>query len=222
MKEHGRIFTGDNVRAILDGRKSQTRRIVTPQNSLIDGHGASAKAWQTMGLDLDSAWVDNGPSPGGWPGPFLKVPAADGTVHRLYSRIQPGDRIWGREAFRNRRVDSLPGDVDYRADNPGVATVPGSYGRSWKPSIHMPRWASRITLEVTDVRVERLQDISDADAAAEGIGFHGCMGIPGDKSWLRMHFQQLWEDINGPGSWGANPIVWAYSFQRIDDQQEAT
>lgn len=98
---------------------------------------------------------------------------------------------------------------------------PGNAPTHWRPSIHMPRWASRLTLEVTGVRVERLNDISEADAKAEGVdhelAFHEGLlgrtveGRPADAMW----FEALWESINGDGSWAANPWVWVISFKRV-------
>lgn len=85
--------------------------------------------------------------------------------------------------------------------------------RIWKPSIHMPRWASRITLEVTGVRVERLQDISEADAIAEGAPWAAC-GAPQEGSH-KAGFAQLWESINGSNSWSTNPWVWVIEFKRV-------
>ena len=128
---------------------------------------------------------------------------------------QPGDRLWVREAWKvdlNHRF--------YRADGDPGGPVP------WTPSIHMPRWASRITLEVTGVRVERPQDISEADAKAEGV--HRCLdGLWSGGAWKHLRrpncyadpcnaFCDLWASINGPGSWDANPWVWVVEFRRVE------
>lgn len=93
----------------------------------------------------------------------------------------------------------------------------------WKPSIHMPRWASRITLEVTGVRIERLQDISEADARAEGIEQSERTGgwLPGNCAAPEWAFRELWESINGAGSWNANPWVWVVEFRRIEQEAKA-
>ena len=121
---------------------------------------------------------------------------------------QPGDRLWVRETFGHfeRNENFAPGcEVFYRADGESLAV------ERWRPSIHMPRWASRITLEVTGVRVERLQDISEADATAEGVS-----AIPDEmrRATPRCDFQALWQSINGPDSWAANPWVWIVEFRR--------
>lgn len=132
---------------------------------------------------------------------------------------QPGDRLWVREAWRveGKHTDSYSpscieinrahfGRIDYEAS---ITWNKSMYGKL-RPSIHMPRWASRITLEVTGVRVERLQDISEADARAEGISRADC------PDWhATTDYRALWESINGPGSWDANPWVWVVEFRRV-------
>jgi hypothetical protein len=129
----------------------------------------------------------------------------------------PGDRLWVREShwwFKDEPDNSCGyyppkltrEDVEYRAD--------GDDGRKvWRPSIHMPRWASRITLEVTGVRVERLQDISEADARAEGVEPNAFERTA--DNYGSVLYRRLWESINGPGSWDANPWVWVVEFRRI-------
>lgn len=132
----------------------------------------------------------------------------------------PGDRLWVREShwwFKDEH-DPVTGyyppkltaeDVEYRADGERP-------GRSWRPSIHMPRWASRITLEITGVRVERLQDISAEDCIAEGM--QSRMREHDAVCDLRDQYRDLWEHINGPGSWDANPWVWVLEFRRLERQ----
>ncbi len=166
MTERPILFSADMVRAILDGNKTQTRRI--------------AKARQA-GEHVRHTLID---------------------CRCQYGVV--GDRLWVREAFSYAHGQGLDdhGPIWYWADgNPedGDWTKP-------KPSIHMPRWASRITLEITEVRLEQLQAISEEDALAEGVG-------PGPRH--RDPFGLLWEHIHGPGSWYANPFVWVVSFQRI-------
>lgn len=175
------IFSGPMVRAILEGRKSQTRRLLKPQpNSGPDGKM----------VNLGS---------GSWG-------LSDGILSGEWKLASPGDRLWVREAW------AKDGDcpLQYRA---GPHVADDALGVRWRPSIHMPRWASRITLEVTEVRVQRLQDISEEDARAEGVrgnasGPWGCEGVIED-------FSDLWESIHGPGSWDANPWVAAITFKRI-------
>lgn len=128
---------------------------------------------------------------------------------------QPGDRLWVREAFAKTRVAQMPGlgeiyvyrDGDNRTD----------YGGPWKPSIHMPRTACRILLDVVSVRVERLNDISEADAEAEGCsGGHSAIPSYPYNATPCEHYKWLWESINGDGSWDANPWVWVVEFKRVE------
>lgn len=127
---------------------------------------------------------------------------------------KPGDRLWVRETFRGPLDD---GSFGYRATHDGPFTW---HSYTWKPSIHMPRAASRITLEITDVRVERLQDISEEDAIAEGIellnGRYTFNGGLHESRTAVESYQALWEQLNGSESWWANPFVWVISFRRIE------
>lgn len=214
VKERPILFSGPMVRALLDGRKSQTRRVVKPQPPV----GWDRTAWSdapTMGWTAQEA------------------PARDWHIVRCpYGTI--GDRLWVRETF----FDNCPGERDmeqvyYRAD--GEPDFDGESitrdGPGWTPSIHMPRWASRLTLEITGVRVERVQDISEADARAEGAESRTCRCTldgqttcsPGmiceagrsDRDWYR----DTWDSINGkrPGcSWADNPFVWVLEFRRVN------
>jgi len=189
------IFSGPMVRALLEGRKTQTRRIIKPQP--------------------DQECVP----PPGWP------PV----------RIAVGDSLWVRENWRPVHSGDPSRGARYMAD------LSGPDQTKWKPSIHMPRWASRLTLVVTGVKVERLQDISEEDAIAEGIEDVTGEVASSDKSlrfWKRYRdggwnsyvdspigsYASLWTEINGPGSWEANPWVVAVSFtiHRCNiDQMEA-
>lgn len=117
---------------------------------------------------------------------------------------QPGDRLWVRETWAPLTVGYA-----YRAD----PVWNGPPADRWRPSIHMPRAASRITLEVTGVRVEKLQDISEADAQAEGAARH--ISPAAFLTGHRQGYRLLWESINGPDSWAANPWVWVIEFKRI-------
>lgn len=183
MKERPMLFSGPMVRAILAGNKTQTRRLVKPQPQCFIGSGL----------------------PGGW------TPAvADGEGMRALKCPygQPGDRLWVREAFCDDWKQSH--GIVYRADG-GLDADMFDAGCKWRPSIHMPRLASRITLEIVGVRVKRLQDISEDDTVAEGIP-EGEVS-PADAG--RFAYRLLWESINGPGSWDANPWVWAIEFKRL-------
>ena len=180
MKERPILFSGPMVRAILDGSKTQTRRV--------------AKEFDEM-PNLD--------------GILQRFPRQNGCRHG-----SPGDRLWVRETWAHERDGTgCPDDtgVLYRATDPGWDDE--GTGLRWRPSIYMPRWASRITLEITAVRVERLQSISEADARAEGVTPNAFEQT--SDNWGGVLYRRLWEQINGPGSWHANPWVWAITFQRL-------
>ncbi len=228
------LFSGPMVRAILDGRKTQTRRIITPSNTYFNG--SPWQKWAKIQLwDWVKAWVDKGPSPAGNPGPYLHLPWKsgddqwEGSSHRIYPKLQIGDRLWVRETWgindyryggKNPIPKVRPADLDkdhvvYAAtetDDEICAEMP------MRPSIHMPRWASRITLEVTGVKVERLQDISRGDVIGEGCPFANIARGPDPKDW----FKSIWIGINGPGSWVANPWVVAISFSVVPHTTHST
>lgn len=230
MKEQPILFSGEMVRAILEGRKTQTRRKVRRDVFSLPGFDACpVESWMS--------WED----------------PDTGITHEITSPYgQPGDRLWVREthclvpAFRNAAGDrwsvwsGLPVTLHPTKDE--AAYYREGFDRThparWRPSIHMPRWASRITLEVTSVRAQRLHDISEADAIAEGLksvskdgslykwGIPDADGLPGtdDHGWPwreweadpRRAYARLWERINGAGSWDANPWVWVVGFRRVE------
>lgn len=238
-KEHPILFSAPMVRAILEGRKTITRRVVKPRPS-------SGAHWQPIVLSGHGGFVDGHGAP-------LRCPYG-----------QPGDRLWVRETFQvvgyggfgqstergyesfetigvefaaggdpstfdflnGKPVEGTPKTVDYAMAN----RMSDSGPEGNRPSIHMPRWASRITLEVTGVRVERLQDISDADAISEGVerwvvgdnGWRDYMLTPEEESvagvppmTAKQSFQTLWKSINGASSWNNNPWVWVVEFKRV-------
>lgn len=231
MRERPILFSGRMVRAILEGRKTQTRRVVSSP------YAAEADAWA--------------PGPGGlWESGIR----GDGGGLARGERIRcpygrPGvTRLWVRETWRS----DAPQRVAYAADgwcgavgNDGaggriflqhgwlskyataeVGAYYGerAYGMRWRPSIHMPRWASRISLEVTGVRVERLQEIAEEDAKAEGVLLPEAATAKQDTADVhgllpyRAVFAACWDSINGkrPGaSWSANPWVWVIEFRRL-------
>lgn len=202
MNERPILFNGEMVNAILEGQKTQTRRIVKPQP---DGF----IHWNPIIIGGYGGWCDEHGRP---------TPCPQG---------QPGNRLWVREngwqpkepTDRELRdgADTWP---KYAYDADGVSEFEAEQYKAWnwkrRPSIHMPRWASRITLEITNVRVDRLQDISQSNAQAEGwnpLAEDGRNPAPYDpRSWYRM----LWESINGKGSWNSNPWVWVIEFNRVE------
>lgn len=227
MTERPILFSGEMVRAILDGRKTQTRRVITPGTALFDG-----SSWPKTRPPTDAAWdcafVDPGPSPAGNRGPYLQLPFPkhDHEVHRIYPRIWAGDRLWVRETWATTEQAGVhPSDAEfvYRATDPAWGTE--MVGWKWQPSIFMPRWASRLLLDVVSVRPERLQDISEEDAKTEGVTTDKQRGtVNGEPADLypmthKQSFMWLWDSINGkrPGcSWAANPWVWVVSFKRAE------
>lgn len=219
MKERGMIFNSEMVRALLDGRKTQTRRIM--KNQPAGDYPDTPALVRSVGSGFQ--WHGHYGESSIFSCPFGAV----------------GDRIWVRETFGDCGVRLV-----YRADTDDGAKCKV---KRWTPSIHMPRWASRILLEITDVRVERLNSISDADCIAEGI-----IPVPKDRDddhqfWRDYHlsgdgtfcvyspresFESLWrsvrgksfeqEEDTGPGSWHANPWVWAITFRHIEGVDHET
>lgn len=243
MKARPIIFSAAMVRALLAGTKSQTRRVVR------------------LPKDVVEVVVDPGGTIFG-PGPYIKAYRHDGCDPPMYPRIRcpygyPGDRLWVRETWQALHVSvnpetghgedidvptSIPKDsrngwkVAYAATDPQADEHRDDRGFSWRPGIHMPRWASRITLEITQVRAQRLHDITEEDALAEGMD-----PIVAKVPTARDVFRITWDDINGraqplldddgepvlddnerpimiaPKSWDSNPWVWAVTFKRIEE-----
>lgn len=192
MKERGMIFNGEMVRAILDGRKTQTRRPV--KFPVLDKNLGCELAGNELAGELSA-------------GNYLN--SAFG---------KPGDRIWVRETWARYNIDQNSHDIAYRATTPADWPEEGR----WRPSIHMPRWASRILLEITDVRVERLNAISQENAQAEGMeltGWRPTYSDPdsgGEVMTPYDNFAELWSSIYGDESWQANPWVWVIEFKRVE------
>lgn len=219
MKEHPIIFSAPMVRAILDGRKTQTRRPINRLRNFgkISEFGLSTTtSYDWHFRDKRAVWND----------------IRDARLWECCPYGAPGDRLWVRETCRAVEIEDGTDCVEYLADNAVVPiennrdaadkwlvlyTYRGKRGCS-VPSIFMPRWASRITLKITSVRVQRLQDISCADAIAEGIRpAANSMTIDCDTADPRKEFSRLWNSINGPDSWDQNPWVWALTFRVVDD-----
>lgn len=246
MKERGMIFNAEMVRAILDGRKTQTRRIAKlshergMKNPVVRGKNGQAsyvgchlaamlcpfgqpgdriwvrETWALLGNE-DGCCID-------WNGKLCKGDEREAArIYRASCEQKPGDYgLW-----------SIPDDADWK-----TYTENEKFEGAWRPSIHMPRWASRITLEITGVRVERLNDISHEDAGREGIHTEVwdqtvvARNYAADDEFFqfwdesiphyvnmdelyRSSFQSLWQSIYGEESWQANPWVWAITFRRV-------
>ncbi|WP_354690920.1 hypothetical protein [Phytobacter sp. RSE-02] len=218
MKERGLIFNAEMVRAILDGRKTQTRRIAKlshergMKNPVVRGKNGQAsyvgchlaamlcpfgqpgdriwvrETWALLGNE-DGCCID-------WNGKLCKGDEREAArIYRASCEQKPGDYgLW-----------SIPDDADWK-----TYTENEKFEGAWRPSIHMPRWASRITLEITGVRVERLNAISEEDARAEGVVLPECCHA------YCHGFSLLWQSIYGEESWQANPWVWVISFKRVE------
>lgn len=236
MKEHPILFSAEMVRAILDGRKSQTRRIIREQEYILN---------MDMSVNYGPLVVSNSTTPG-----IFRWDCRPGTGGSVGMHKCPygaaGDRLWVRETFQLTEphgsvgdewigdtaieLDSIPKErpeslgywiyLHYRADNPEMCNW-------WRPSIFMPRWASRITLEIVGVRVERLQMISRDDAKAEGMSNvwkwdrernkkHPEHFNRGQYNPYKANYSVLWDEINGKGAWDLNPWVWVIEFKRVE------
>lgn len=219
MKERPIIFNEKMVQAILDGRKTQTRRIVKcDHQEMAERDDGTLWPWREDCEHGGDIWY---PCPHG----------------------QPGDRLWVRETWQAIH-EELNGDgyVDETTYAPSIPKEEDNYwhpvfaadnwcedinqrGFPWRPAIHMPRWASRILLEITDVRVERLNAISEHDAQAEGVGkLRGGFWQHYQPSWTqhqlsaRGSYVTLWKSIYGEESWNSNPWVWVIEFKRIEER----
>lgn len=180
------IFGSEMVHAVLNGRKTQTRRVVKPQPP------------SRIYSDGNTRWSPSGV----WGGKDWFCPYG-----------QPGDHLWVRETWGEFFLDGAGECVVYRADGE-IDMSHMAFGR-WRPSIHMPRWASRITLEVTGIRAERVQDITIRDILAEGID--------SSPSWdsddvIAAKWIELWDGINAKRgySWDSNPWVWVIEFKAME------
>lgn len=203
MKERGMIFNGEMVRAILDGRKTQTRRIMKNQPA---GDFPQTPALIRNVVGAGFQWYGHYGESGIFNCPFGAV----------------GDRIWVRETWAEAGA-SAPDLKLYRANYPEhvpthYENVPPADEIRWTPSIHMPRWASRLTLEITCVRVERLRDLSEDDAKSEGITPPSGGVLPGWE--YRINFRDLWMSIYGADNWEANPWVWVIEFKVVPNVQD--
>ncbi|MGF3775074.1 hypothetical protein [Salmonella enterica] len=202
------------VRAILDGRKTQTRRIMKLQPEIL-GSGlryiTESRKQNEVGKYF---WCISD---------ALGMRARSAVFACPFGDV--GDRIWVRETYRVHSRATDVATLVYRASvrnswteqthrvPVAVCNKPAT-PEKWTPSIHMPRWASRILLEITDVRVERLRDLSEEDAKSEGIIPSAGGVLPGWE--YRINFRDLWMDIYGTDNWEANPWVWVIEFKRVE------
>lgn len=255
-------FTREMVNGLRrkEGPKTQTRRLITTMNTAFDGGAWPAWAKNALngnglvdGFDGKSAHVDNGPSPAGNPGPYLHLPyPAEQTSHRIYPRVRTGDTIWVRESLY---MDES-GTWRYKADDAPVLVTEEDKGAMLVWCHHkesdfcsarfMPRFACRTELDVTEVRLQRLQEISEEDARAEGAGLWVYGELLGeapnatierrlnlacrytrltdpesDVMTMRGAMAALWDSIHGVGAWERNDWLLAYTFT-VDKLDDAT
>ncbi|EMG5738639.1 morphogenetic protein [Yersinia enterocolitica] len=192
MNEKPILFNAEMVNAILSGRKTQTRRIISEKTLHL--FGVAAGAGECHPLEL-----------------------CDERSQSYYLEFCPlgksGDQLWVRETWARYNIDQTSHDMAYRATTPADWPKEGL----WRPSIHMPRWASRIDLLITGVRVERLNDISEQDARAEGV--KAWRGPAEELVGGKLAFFELWDSIYGQKegeNWQANPWVWVIEFERME------
>jgi hypothetical protein len=232
MKERPILFSGPMVRAILDERKTQTRRIMKPQPILMSGGN-----WYPSSKPGDSR-NNTGLH-------YASEKHMRNGIAGDFSPWKPGDTLWVRETWQPY-IRSASSGIRFKAGGPNKNTIDDDFERlvellvrtggdiqykygsswypmrdevkyrvDWRPSIHMPKWAARIHLSVKAVRVERLQDISEADAMAEGVRTISINEIKrGAAMSERQDFAHVWDSINGAGAWDANPWVWVIEFER--------
>ncbi|EOT1164774.1 hypothetical protein ACNKCE_000176 [Cronobacter turicensis] len=229
MKERPIILNAEMVRAVLNGSKTQTRRIVS---------------WRGLseGLNMNFSGLKVCGYPKGW---VIESDTRSSSEWRCHPTPCPfgavGDRLWVRETFQGPLIPEnelseflganpdrfqSPAYCEYAADGgprPEYVDAEDNTRHGWRPAIHMPRWASRITLEITGVRVERLNDINEQDARAEGVGrLRGGFWRHYQPGWTqhqlsaRGSFVTLWKSIYGDESWQANPWVWVIDFKRVE------
>jgi hypothetical protein len=225
VRDRSLIFSADSVRAILDGRKTQTRRVITPQPAHVQRHewrgrvlyDAEHRLWWWKEHSFEN---------------LIDFTDERRRLARLSPFGSPGDHLWVREVW-------MPVDLSYRApasyavkrDRAGkkhavIYRADSDAHVDWNSPIHMPRWASRITLEIVGVRVERVQDITPEDCQQEGVTVprcdceccsHSSKVCTADQSAYLEAFRELWDSINGKKHpWASNPFVWVISFRKLN------
>ena len=246
MAERPILFSAEMVLAILKGDKTQTRRKAPIRELNILQHPGDMLTWSVSFLKAIKGTLTSHSG-----GKFSDLQARSIIASQFNPYGRPGDLLWVRETFcahwgapphdapQSYRIvtgDELPlikqenGDLYQPVPSDIMAIWYGAQGdkpfhMAWRPSIHMPRWASRITLRITDVRVERLQDISEDDAVAEGVALERYVPVSDSAGTHSSgeaeptdpveEYRNLWNHINAPGAWGANPWVWVIEFEKV-------
>lgn len=239
-RERPILFNADMVRAIIENRKTQTRRIINPQPRWSEKHGwlrSCGRGRYDSNKRLEQHFEKSDGE-----GKMLhqreyEMPVEDWLMG--FSKWKVGDHLWVRENFRIHDADGTKRGISYNADPEDSAATWLESGEPWesaieamginafgkfepngnsRPSIHMPRWASRLTLEVASVRVERLNNISSGDARAEGIDTVDGLDLArtADRQKWVTRYHVLWDKINGAGAWERNPFVFVIAFKKLE------
>lgn len=233
MKTRGIIFNDEMVRAILTGQKTQTRRVIKPQYSSPEWSVRPAQTPRHYG-HTHYWWLPTGTQP------YSALRACPFGVRGDRITVRETFSVLGNEdacpvdwddnivTDRSEAARIYRASCEQRSGDYGLWSIPDEadwkprtenmkFEGAWTPSIHMPRWASRITLEIADLRVERLNDMSEDDAIAEGCN-GGHNSIPGYmySATPLEHFHHIWTSIYGENSWQANPLVWVIDFNRVE------
>lgn len=236
MKEIPILFSAPMVQAILEGRKTQTRRLMKPQIKYCDHSRYTEAEWKDKPTEWSEVALKIGRAYCSMCGNGVEYSKDYGGIKCPQGK--PGDLLWVRETWgvgcRPDPFQGSVGGIEFKADSKFIDDIEplplhryenfdyGNYDKSgWRPSIHMPKAIARIWLQVTDIRVERLHDISEEDAKTEGMEKMNDDPFPyklyscGTASCVdaKTSFRFLWEDINGDGSWVDNPWVWVISFK---------
>ncbi len=209
------LFSGPMVKAILEGRKTQTRRVVkdVSEYACLTGDCDHSKqvecdAFMSLlspyGIFCDKLWVKETWRPVDHDFAMEKRKECPGAW--LVQYRSDNANVWGCPDYDDRKK---------LAKKFGTANTAGGCDSKWRPSIFMPRWASRITLEITGVRVERVQEISESDAKAEGVEASKAVEMKNGDPCYSTPYQILWNQINGTGSWESNPWVWVIEFKKL-------
>ncbi|PQK86787.1 hypothetical protein [Pantoea ananatis] len=229
MRERPILLNAEMVRAVLNGRKTQTRRVIQSLAKSMQANGQKVIDYREPG---DKWYGDHVFSMRNQSGTWCDYTKEQFLAKCPFGAV--GDRLWVRETWARYNIDQDTHDIAYRATTPEDWPKEGR----WRPSIHMPRWASRLTLEITGVRVERLNSVNEHDAIAEGLaeiskdgqtykyGVPDRDGYPGTDDfgwpwheWERYPisaYSKLWKSIYGEESWQANPWVWVIEFKRVE------
>ncbi|RDL44325.1 hypothetical protein DN730_07930 [Marinomonas piezotolerans] len=230
MKERPILLNTDMVKAVIDGRKTQTRRPVKKEHiehiKYVAGSNDDDTEFDFLGLSYGKCQLDNGEAERPQWLLYCTEYPEEGVIPIGQGSGAVGDRLWVRETFaaldagsyeQAKPTEGINQDIRYKASERLANQDADVRGYDWKPSIHMPRWACRLVLEITDVRIERVQEITEEDAKKEGM-ITEQMAADAGLSWRfgdRRQFQDLWRKLY-PNSWENNDWVWVIDFKIVE------